>query len=383
MAENEDLNNGEQEPENKATEVQDAPVKKKKKSPAVKLSLITVILAIFIFIWNVLSDRHTPNTDQARVKGLMLPVAPMVNGYITDVKVSLHSNVELGDTLFIIDAKPYEIAVKVAESNLEKAIQSVDAGESSLKSATARLSRAKVKLDRATKNWNRTQRVIAENEGALSEADIDRSEASYLDAKEQVKSAEAELQRQKDALGPLTDENPSIKAAINQLEKAEFDLAYTAVIAPSDGIIESFNIEPGYFAAAGHSLVSLISNDKIWVQANLKENNLSNVELGDRVEIIFDIDPGKVFNGKLTSIAYGVSVDQTRPGSLPKVTSSQGWLRDPQRFPVIIEIENDGIKEKLRQGSQAEIVIYTGKKPLLNFLARMRIRIMSKLSYVR
>ncbi|WP_163325332.1 HlyD family secretion protein [Draconibacterium mangrovi] len=354
-----------------------------KKSPVKKISLIILIITVLIFIINVLSDRHTPHTDQARVKGLVLPVAPMVSGYIVKTNVTQHSLVKAGDTLFIIDPTSYEIAVKVAESNLEKAIQSIDAGESSLKSAQARLSRAKVKLERSTKNWERTQRVLAENEGALSEADIDRSEASYLEAIESVKSSQADLERQTEALGPLNENNPTIKAALNNLENAQINLGYTAVIAPSDGIVESFNIEDGYFAAAGHSLMSLVSNNDMWIQANLKENNLSKVKLGDKVELIFDIEPGKVFEGKLTSISYGVSVDNTNPNGLPKVSSAQGWLRDPQRFPVMIELEDKEIISKLRQGSQAEIVVYTGKKPLLNMIARLRIRIMSKLSYVR
>ncbi|WP_297093865.1 HlyD family secretion protein [uncultured Draconibacterium sp.] len=354
-----------------------------KKSPVKKISLIVLIITVFIFIINVLSDRHTPHTDQARVKGFVLPVAPMVSGYIIKTNVTQHSRVKAGDTLFIIDPTSYEIAVKVAESNLEKAIQSIDAGESSLKSAQARLSRAKVKLERSTKNWERTQRVLAENEGALSEADIDRSEASYLEAIESVKSSQADLERQTEALGPLNESNPTIKAALNNLENAQINLGYTAVVAPSDGIVESFNIEDGYFAAAGHSLMSLVSNSEMWIQANLKENNLAKAELGDKVELIFDIEPGKVFEGKLTSIAYGVSVDNTNPNGLPKVSSAQGWLRDPQRFPVMIELEDKEIVSKLRQGSQAEIVVYTGTKPLLNMIARLRIRIMSKLSYVR
>jgi len=376
MAENEKIKTEEQVPDEQNKEVQ-------KKSPVKKISLIVLIVTVIIFILNVLSDRHTPHTDQARVKGLVLPVAPMVSGYIVRINVHQHSHVKAGDTLFVIDPTSYEIAVKVAESNLEKAIQSLDAGESSLKSAQARLSRSKVKLDRATKNWERTQRVLAENKGALSEADIDRSEASYLEAIEQLKSSEAELERQTEALGPLNEDNPTIKSALNNLENAQINLGYTAVIAPSNGIVESFNIEEGYFASAGRALISLVSNSEMWVQANLKENNLSNVQLNDKVELIFDIAPGKVFEGKLTSIAYGVSVDNTNPQNLPKVTSAQGWLRDPQRFPVMIEIENKEILDKLRQGSQAEIVVYTGKKPMLNMLARLRIRIMSKLSYVR
>ncbi len=372
--------------EQEEVEKQEMPVeeaKKEKKSPAVKLSLITLFFTLLIFVWYVLSDRHTPNTDQARVKGLVLPVAPMVSGYITKVNVGLHTLVNKGDTLFIVDTAPYKIAVDIAESSLESAIQSVSSGESSIKSATARLSRARVKLDRDTKNWERTQRVIAEHKGALSEADKDRSEASYLEAIEGVASAEAELKRQIDAIGPIGENNPNIKSAISQLEKAQLDLAYTAVTATSDGIIESFNIEVGYFASAGSPLVSLVSNSNIWIQANLKENNLSKLKLGNEVELIFDIQPGKVFKGKVSSVAYGVSVDQNNPSDLPSVSTSQGWLRDPQRFPVIIDILDEEIKPRLLQGGQAELVVYTGDKSFLNWLAKVRIRIMSYLSYVR
>ena len=191
------------------------------------------------------------------------------------------------------------------------------------------------------------------------------------------------MEKQIAALGPTDENNPNIKAVINQLEKAQWDLAHTAIVAPSDGVIESFNVEVGYFASGGRSMVSLISNNTMWIQANLKENNISNINIDNEVDIIFDIAPGKIFEGKVKSIAYGVKTDRTNTGGLPNVTTSQGWLRDPQRFPVIIEIEDTEIMQKLRQGSQAEVVVYTGNNWLLNFLARTRIYIISKLSYVR
>lgn len=354
-----------------------------KKSSVKKLSIITLIITLLIFIWYIAADRITPSTDQAKVKGLILPVAPMVSGYVTQVNVALHSYVKEGDTLFMIDRTPYEIAVAVAESNLEKVTQSIEAGVSSIKSATARLSKAKVNLDRNTKNWERTQRVIRQNEGALSERDRERSEASYLNSIEAVKSAEAGLQKQLAALGPTDENNPDIKAVLNQIEKAQWDLNHTAIVAPSDGFIESFNVELGYFAGAGRPMVTLISNSTLWIQANLKENNISNIEIGNEVDVIFDIEPGEIFKGKIKSISYGVNTGRTNAGGLPNITSSQGWLRDPQRFPVIIELEDKAIEEKLRQGSQAEIVVYTGDNWLLNFLASTRISIISTLSYVR
>ena len=217
----------------------------------------------------------------------------------------------------------------------------------------------------------------------MSERDKDRSEASYLDAIEQVASAEAGLEKEIKALGPTDANNPDTKSVISRLEKAQWDLTNTAIVAPYDGIIESFNVEEGYFARAGRSMVSLVSNNTIWIQANLKENNISNIKLGNKVDVIFDIEPGKIFKGNVKSIAYGVSTDRNNAGDLPRITSAQGWLRDPQRFPVIIELEDSDIRQRLRQGSQAEVVVYTGNNWLLNFLARTRIYIMSKLSYVR
>ncbi|MDB9961398.1 HlyD family secretion protein [Oceanihabitans sp.] len=357
--------------------------KNKKKRSVKKLSFLTLIITFLIFIWYIASDRITPNTDQARVKGLVLSVAPMVNGYVTKVNVGLHSEVKEGDTLFMIDRKPYEIAVAIAESNLEKVSQSISAGISSIKAATARLSKARVNLDRTTKNWERTQRVITQNEGALSERDKERSEASYLNAIEEVASAEAGIEKELAALGPTDANNPDTKSVMSQLEKAQWDLAHAAIVAPSNGVIESFNVEVGYFAGAGRAMVTLISNNTMWIQANLKENNISNIKIDNEVDVIFDIAPGNIFKGKIKSISYGVSTDRTNTGGLPRITTAQGWLRDPQRFPVIIEIDDAEIMQKLRQGSQAEIVVYTGNNWLLNFLARTRIYVISKLSYVR
>jgi len=350
-----------------------------KKGKAKKISIIVIILTLVIMLFNILSSRFTPSTNQVRVQGLNLSLAPMVSGYITNVNVTLHSEVKEGDTLFVIDTKPFEIA----EINLENVTQNLTAGVSGVKAAAAQLNSARVRLDRAEKNWDRTQRVMAQNEGALSEADRDRSESSYLTAIENLSIAKANLEGQKTALGPTNANNPLVKSAISQLEKANWDLEHTAIVAPSDGVIESFNVEKGFFASAGRPIASLISNKTIWIQANFTENNLTHLNVNDAADITFDIDAGKVYKAKVMSIAYGVKTQNTNPGDLPTVRTQQGWLREQQRFPVIIALEDDEIYSKLRQGSQANVVVYTGNSFILNTLAEFEIWLVSKLSYVR
>ncbi|MBU2951856.1 HlyD family secretion protein [Tamlana agarivorans] len=354
-----------------------------KKGSAKKTSIIVVALALVIMLFNILSSRFAPTTNQVRVQGLNLSLAPMVSGYVTDINVSLHSEVKEGDTLFILDRKPYELAVKQAEINLENVTQDLTAGVSGLKAATAQLNSARVRFERAKKNWDRTQRVMSQNKGALSEADRDRSESSYLTAIENVSTAEANLEKQKIALGPGDSNNPVIKAALNQLEKANWDLEQTVIIAPSSGVIESFNVEKGFFASAGHPIASLISNNTIWIQANFTENNLTHLKPNDIASITFDIDAGEVYKAKVSSIAYGVKTQNTNAGDLPTVRSQQGWLREQQRFPVIIALENKAVYKKLRQGSQANVVVFTGNSFILNTLARLKIWFISKFSYVR
>jgi multidrug resistance efflux pump len=97
-----------------------------------------------------------------------------------------------------------------------------------------------------------------------------------------------------------------------------------------------------------------------------------------------DVAPGRIFNGTVRSLGYGVSSggDNNR-GDLPTVNNPQGWLRQPQRFPVIIRIDDEEALTLRRSGGQADVIIYTGSNPILNLIGWFQIRISSWLSYVR
>jgi len=365
-------------------EVSQTAEKPKEKSSIKKVTFIVLSITLVFFIWYVLSDRHTPYTDQARIKGLITPVTARVSGNITEIKIKLHSKVNADDVLFQLDKRPFEIAIAQAEANVDNTTQSIAASSASVKSSAGKLGVAKAQLDRAQRNWDRVQKVMKENEGALSEADKDQSETALLQATEQVASAEASLERAKQSLGDSGPDNPKIRTAIKKLEKAQLDLAFSTIFAPTDGIIESFDIDFGYYASAGQPLTTLISKSDVWIQANLKENNLSLMKIDDEVEFTLDISPGKIYKGKVRSIGYGVATDQTNKGGLPEIKTKSSWLQDPQRFPVIIDIDdNMELKKLIRLGGQVDVVVYTGNSFILNTIASFRIRMMSWLSYVR
>jgi multidrug resistance efflux pump len=357
---------------------------RKKMDPARRITLIVLGVVAVVFIWYVASDRITPYTSQARVQGLTVPIMPQVSGYLVDIRVRLHDVVEPGDTLMQLDRRQYELAVRNAEASLDAAQQQVGALTATVRSSEGRLGVARAQLDRAQRNFDRVQAVQAENPGALSQADIDRAETSLAQAVERVSSAEADLDRAKQQLGETGPNNPTLRAAETALEIARLDLGFTTLRAPSRGGIESFHLDVGQFAAAGQPLAMFVSTHDVWIEADMRENNISNIKPGDGVEFTLDVAPGRVIKGTVSSVGYGVGqAGGESPGALPTIEGTSGWLRDPQRFPVVVRFNVDEAQGLLRVGGQVDVIVYTSNNFILNTIGKLRIRLSSLLSYVR
>lgn len=358
--------------------------KKKKSSPILWITRIVLVIVLFIFGWYILSDRNTPYTDQARITELIIPITPRVSGYLTKANIKLHSQVEFDDLLFQTDTVPFVIAIKKAAANVDNVVQQMGAQSASINAAASSVGVSKAQLDRSQRNYDRIQRIIEKNPGAVSQADIDRVETSLDQSKEKLESSQANLVKAQKQLGVVGPENPQLRLAIAELEKAQLELSYTSIYAPGDGYIESFNIDVGYYSQSGQPLATLVSKHDLWIQADFRENNLSNMKLGNKVRFILDIAPGKIFEGTVRSIGFGVdSGNSVNRGGLPAIGSSSSWLRDPQRFPVSIAITDTEAQKLCRAGGQADVVVFTGDNKFLNRLARYRIWINSWLSYVR
>ena len=121
----------------------------------------------------------------------------------------------------------------------------------------------------------------------------------------------------------------------------------------------------------------------VWVKAYLRENSLEHMQKGNPVEISLDALPGRIFLGEVSSIGFAVRPPSSGDaGELENVKEDSGWLRDAQRFPVIIHFSDDAARGFLRHGAQADVQIYTGDNTIVNALGRLWIRFMSVLSYV-
>ena len=105
-------------------------------------------------------------------------------------------------------------------------------------------------------------------------------------------------------------------------------------------------------------------------------------DLRVKVSIVFDVLPGEVIRGRVREVGFGVAVDTAPLGSLPTIQNDANWLRDAQRYPVLIDFDLPaGSMGKLKVGSQASVVVFTGSHWLTNPLAGFWIRLVSILTY--
>lgn len=349
--------------------------------PVRKISKYVLYIVLFLFAWYVIADRIAPWTDQARVQAYVVPIVSQVSGRVVEINVKKDQLVQPGDTLFKIDPADYELAVENAESALELAGQKIGAGTANVSTAQAGVVEAETNLNHMQVQSVRVYEL--EDQNVLSKSDGDKARAKVKSAEAQLMRAQAQLQKAKQALGEKGNKNPRIRSAIAALKKAQLDLSRTTIVAPSLGGITNLKIDIGQYATAGSPQMTFIEIDNIWIQANLRENNIANIKPGNSVDITLDVAPGKIFKGTVSSVGFAVdSGDKSSVGGLASVTGKSGWLRDAQRFPVIITFNDNSAAGYRRLGGQADVLVYTSNNWIINPLGWVWIRILSWFSYV-
>jgi multidrug resistance efflux pump len=377
----------EQAAETGGTETQKPPEGEDTSAQSVKRGSLGILAVIILSLaWYLAADRHTPYTTQARVQGYVVGVAPKVAGLVTEVFVVNDQEVEAQTPLFQIDQSQYAIAVDKAQSDLESAQRQVDAGRAGVESARAGLRAAQANKTRAEKDLHRLERLRQDDPGTISMRRLEGSQASLDQAIAKVAAAQADVQRSIEQMGGDDDAaNAILKSARSALEKAQLDLDNTLIRAEAPGMVTDLRTDVGQFAATGNPVMTLISVRDIWIDAEFTENNLGNMQTGTPVEILFDVLPGAVFDGRVRSIGLGVGSGQSHPpGTLPTIDNDRDWLRQSQRFSVLIDLDRAAIAElkgNLRIGGQASVISYNDDSGLLSLLGRIYIRIMSILSY--
>ena len=362
-----------------ATEAQPAADK------AVQRGTLGLLLLIgFSLVWYLFADRYTPYSSQARVQAFVVPVAPEVAGRIKRVLVNNNQQVVAGQPLFELDDSQYRIAQTKARSDYAAALDSVNAASAGVTNAEANLRVARAGLLKASQDASRQEKLYQEDPGAISVRRLEIARATLEESRGRVEAAQAQVRQAREQEGGPLDSNAKLLSAKQAVESAELDMKHAVLRAPGRGLVTDLRTDAGQFAAAGAPLLTLIAVHDLWISADMTENNLSQIQPGNPVEIVLDALPGQVFKGRVRSIGRGVSSGESTQGGLPTIQNDGDWLRQSQRFPVAIEFEPHALKQavsRARVGGQADVIIYTGDNFILNTLSRGYIRLMSWLSF--
>ena len=272
---------------------------------------IAVLLALLIAYLYFQDYFRYPWTRDGQVRANVIGIAARVNGPISRIAVADNQQVKKGDLLIEIDPSVYRLAVKKARAVLAKDT---------------------VIYQNALKEQKRRDKLLPQ--GLIAEEVYQKFQAFGREAKAQADQSGASLDH-----------------ALQELE-------FTSIHAPVDGYIAGLEFGPGTYVREGEPLFALIQLDSYWVAAYFKETYLSNINIGDRAEVVLLGASDRVLKGRVESIGYGIERwDGELVDLLPRVKPTLDWIRLAQRFPVRVKLDEMNTPILLRMGATATVFI--------------------------
>jgi membrane fusion protein (multidrug efflux system) len=274
--------------------------------------------------------------------------------------------------LFEIDDDSYRAALDRAASQLEAVSSFIRGLEASYRQALEQLELAKINVAYAEREVAREQ-ALAEKELG-SERDLDTAEHNLDSARQQIPIIEQQLAQLRAQLGGKghvsVQDHPAYRVAKAAFDNAELELAWTTVRAPIDGVVSHVPLV-GAYAAPGAPVMSVVSSDRLWVEANFKETQLTHVEVGQPVVVRVDTYKNHDWRGSVESISPATGAEFS---VIPAQNASGNWVKVAQRIPVRISLDGPKDGLVLRAGMSTVVEIDTGYQreapEFLGFLQR-------------
>ncbi len=345
------------------------------------------ILSILLLA-NLLDD--LPRTEDAAVRANLVGVAPHVSGPIVELPIVDNQPVRRGQTLFVVDPRPYEASLAEAEADLSLVDLEIDALRAQVVAATRAVTAAEATVEQrqaeaayARIYFERVEpllenRFVTPDQVDKAAADAAALEAAVVTAIADLETAKARLAARIADLGDLDATDIAVIPAIEAVEaeastdaslpgmddgaraptdppgtvlnarrlaaKAKVDRArlfldYCTVRSTVDGYVTNLNIAVGEYANEGKQVFTLVDTSIWYVMANFKETYTRYLHVGDPVEVYLMSHPAEVFDGVVQGVGWAIDLQDgaTQPlTDLPRTDPTLDWVRLAQRFPVRI-----------------------------------------------
>ena len=327
------------------------------------LALGPFVVATAGGVWYATSGRIV-STENAYIQAEHILVTPAVDGMVAKVFVHDNQEVERDHPLFQVDPMPFRLEMEKAAAELDAIRYEIGSYRAAHRQAEAELRSARKEASFLEKEYERRAKLGGGK--ALAKVELDRFRHEWQLAKERIPELEEKVRLMLANLGGNRDlaaeDHPRFRLVDAERAKVALDLERATVRAAASGRIANLDLQAGEYVKEGAPVFSLIADVAPWIEANLKETQLTHVREGQSVTISVDAYPDERWQGTVSGVSAGTGAVFSL---LPAQNATGNWVKVVQRIPVRIAIFPRPDAPDLRAGMSATVEIDSGHERAL------------------
>src|SRR6516225_587701 len=295
-----------------------------------------IVVALLVLAWWLVYARFYESTDDAYVAGDLVNVMSEVDGTVVSIGADETDLVTAGQELVRLDATDARIALQDAEQQLARTVRQTRTVFATRDQLQAVVDQRRADLARAQADFNR-RRSLASS-GAVSGEELGHAQDALNAARDALVAADKNLAASRALVGRTgVADNPDVRAAATQVERAWLALVRTGVRAPVTGYVARRTVQLGERIAPGAPLMALVPLGRLWLEANFREVQLRHVRIGQPATVVADLYGGRVtYHGRVAGLGLGTG---SAFALLPAQNATGNWIKVVQRVPVRIALD--------------------------------------------
>jgi membrane fusion protein (multidrug efflux system) len=312
------------------------PLRDRRRRWIVGLVAALVVIALAVLAWWLVYARLYESTDDAYVAGDLVNVMSQVNGTVVSIGADETDLVDAGQELVRLDATDARIALQDAEQQLARTVRQTRTVFATRDQLQAVVDQRRADLARAQADLDRRRNLTAS--GAVSGEELGHAQDALNAARDALVAAEKNLAASRALVGRTgVADNPDVRAAATQVERAWLALVRTSVRAPITGYVARRTVQLGERIAPGAPLMALVPLERLWLEANFREMQLRHMRIGQPVTVVADLYGGHVtYHGRVAGLGLGTG---SAFALLPAQNATGNWIKVVQRVPVRIALD--------------------------------------------
>src|ERR1700675_262276 len=300
------------------------------------------------------------STDDAYAQAATVSISANVGGRVSEVEVRDNDIVHRGATLFILDDAPFRIAVSDAAAHLGDTRLQIESLKSTYRQRQVELRAAQDTQAYAQQQFDRQTRLLTS--GVASQAQFDQAAHALDAARQQVANVQQQIGVALANLGGDPNiapaRHPLVAQAQAALDRAQLNLSYAVISAPTDGVVAKVEqLQVGDTIAASAPVFALVSTRDVWIEANFKEVQLARMRPGQEATVEMDRYPGRHLSALVTSVSPSTG---SQFSLLPPENATGNWVKVVQRVPVRLQLTRADPEFPLQAGLSANVTVDTG-----------------------